>query len=101
MTITRSLAPVALLIGIAASTAAAQTPARAYPPIADYLMPGLNGVELARRLRAERPELPILLLSGYADPEAFSELPYLTKPCFGDDLVKAVIGLGDGQRVNG
>ena len=84
--------------GDAAIALAAQT---AYDcVITDYLMPGLNGVELARRLRAERPELPILLLSGYADPEAFSELPYLTKPCFGDDLVKAVAGLGDGQRAS-
>ena len=65
--------------------------------ITDYLMPGLNGVELARRLRAGRPGLPILLLSGYADLEAFSELPYLTKPCFGDDLVRAVEQLADGQ----
>jgi PAS domain S-box-containing protein len=58
--------------------------------VTDYLMPGLNGVELAHRLRADCPTLPILLLSGYADLEAFSELPYLSKPCFGDDLARAV-----------
>ena len=69
--------------------------------ITDFLMPGLNGVELARRLRAERPTLPILLLSGYADPEAFSELPYLTKPCFGDDLVRAVEDLAEGRAPAG
>ncbi|MCA1661977.1 MAG: PAS domain S-box protein [Novosphingobium sp.] len=61
--------------------------------ITDYLMPGLNGVELARRLREQWPGLPILLLSGYADPEAFSELPYLTKPCFAADLLQAIAGL--------
>ena len=61
--------------------------------VTDYLMPGLNGVELAHRLHADRPALPILLLSGYADLEAFSALPYLSKPCFGDDLARAVAGL--------
>ena len=61
--------------------------------VTDYLMPGLNGVELAARLHTERPALPILLLSGYADLEAFSALPYLSKPCFGDDLARAVARL--------
>ena len=61
--------------------------------VTDYLMPGMNGVELAHRLHTERPALPILLLSGYADLEAFSALPYLSKPCFGDDLARAVAGL--------
>ena len=58
--------------------------------VTDYLMPGLNGVELAHRLQATRPALPILLLSGYANLEAFSALPYLSKPCFGDDLTRAI-----------
>jgi CheY-like chemotaxis protein len=61
--------------------------------VTDYLMPGMNGVELARRLHADRPALPILLLSGYADLEAFSALPYISKPCFGDDLSRAIAGL--------
>ena len=58
--------------------------------VTDYLMPGMNGVELANRLHADRPGLPILLLSGYADLEAFSALPYVSKPCFGDDLTRAI-----------
>ncbi|QGN54796.1 PAS domain S-box protein [Novosphingobium sp. Gsoil 351] len=58
--------------------------------VTDYLMPGMNGVELAARIQLARPALPILLLSGYADPGAFSALPYLSKPCFGDDLARAV-----------
>lgn len=61
--------------------------------VTDYLMPGLNGVELAHRIKADRPALPILLLSGYADLEAFSALPYVSKPCFGDDLARAVAEL--------
>jgi len=28
-------------------------------------MPGMDGFELARTLRAKRPDLPILIISGY------------------------------------
>jgi two-component system cell cycle sensor histidine kinase/response regulator CckA len=34
--------------------------------VTDVVMPGINGPELARRLRAERPGLRVLLMSGYA-----------------------------------
>ena len=38
-------------------------------------MPGLNGVELARRVRSIAPKLPIVFASGYADGRTFgSEL---------------------------
>jgi PAS domain S-box-containing protein len=37
--------------------------------IADVMMPEMGGSELARRLAAEHPELPILFLSGYTDDE--------------------------------
>jgi|SRR6185369_2703304 CheY-like chemotaxis protein len=32
--------------------------------IVDYAMPGLNGAEVARAIRAMRPEVPIVMLSG-------------------------------------
>jgi signal transduction histidine kinase len=35
--------------------------------ITDLTMPGLTGVELARRIREIRPDIPIILSSGYAD----------------------------------
>ncbi len=40
----------------------------AYPVdavILDYSMPGMDGDEVARQMRAIRPDLPILLLSAY------------------------------------
>jgi CheY-like chemotaxis protein len=33
--------------------------------VLDYAMPGMNGAEVATRLRELRPEVPILLLSAY------------------------------------
>ena len=34
--------------------------------VVDYMMPKMNGKEVARRLHELRPDLPIILLSGYA-----------------------------------
>ena len=41
--------------------------------ITDVAMPGMNGVELSRRLRASLPTLPIIFASGYADVQTFGE----------------------------
>ena len=48
----------------------------------DQAMPGMTGVELAEIVRRKRPDLPILLATGYADlPTAQkSNLPRLSKP---------------------
>ena len=35
--------------------------------IADLAMPGMNGFELARAVRKERPDLPVLFVTGYAE----------------------------------
>jgi signal transduction histidine kinase len=50
--------------------------------ITDYAMPGMTGIDLALSLRKQRPELPILLATGYAEVqgEAPIELPRLAKP---------------------
>jgi CheY-like chemotaxis protein len=34
--------------------------------ISDIAMPGLDGIELTRRLRAMMPALPVILVTGYA-----------------------------------
>jgi FixJ family two-component response regulator len=41
--------------------------------ITDVAMPGMNGVELARRVRTISRDLPILFSSGYADIQTFGE----------------------------
>jgi CheY-like chemotaxis protein len=33
----------------------------------DFAMPGMNGAELARRARAVCPDLPIVIVTGYAE----------------------------------
>lgn len=37
--------------------------------LTDVVMPGMNGAELARRLRELRPELVALFMTGYAESE--------------------------------
>ncbi len=38
--------------------------------IVDFAMPGMNGAELARKARERRPDLPIILASGYSETVA-------------------------------
>ncbi|GEM_PF-1513233 len=51
--------------------------------VLDYAMPGMNGVELAARLRRRLPDLPVLLMSGYLSSESLPagwSAPVLKKP---------------------
>ncbi|HSG81954.1 MAG TPA: sigma-54 dependent transcriptional regulator [Gemmatimonadota bacterium] len=54
--------------------------------ITDLVMPGLSGIEVARRLRQSDPHLPIFVLTAHADLETAIEAlkaganEYLTKP---------------------
>jgi PAS domain S-box-containing protein len=43
-------------------------PQRFDAALLDQVMPGMSGIELARRLRQGRPGLPIILVSGYMGP---------------------------------
>lgn len=38
----------------------------------DVSLPGMNGIELARRIRADQPDLPILIISGH-DESVYAE----------------------------
>jgi signal transduction histidine kinase/ActR/RegA family two-component response regulator len=40
--------------------------------LTDLAMPGMTGAELARRVRETHPFLPIVFISGYADPEGLA-----------------------------
>jgi CheY-like chemotaxis protein len=41
--------------------------------IVDYLMPGMNGAEVIRRIRETHPRLPIILHSGFSERLALEE----------------------------
>ncbi|WP_176472978.1 PAS domain-containing protein [Sphingomonas lenta] len=60
--------------------------------LTDYLMPGQTGIELARDAKRVRPDLPILLMTGYANlPEgADGGLPRLAKPFRAAELASRI-----------
>ena len=64
--------------------------------LSDVVMPGISGPELAERLRAAQPGLPVVFMSGYTDDvldDAVLALPrtcFLRKPFGGRELVGAV-----------
>ncbi len=59
--------------------------------VTDHLMPGMNGTELALAVRAIRPNVPVLLVSGYAESEGVNpSLPRLTKPFRKDELASSI-----------
>ena len=58
----------------------------------DVMMPGMNGIELAREIRRRRPSLPVVLTSGYSEilsREGAGEFTLLRKPYSIDSLSAA------------
>lgn len=69
--------------------------------VTDIVMPGMNGRELAARLREDRPDLPVVFMSAYVPETAFPDgrIPdgarFMHKPFSRDDLresLEAVLG---------
>jgi PAS domain S-box-containing protein len=55
--------------------------------VTDHLMPGLTGIQLADEVRRRRPDVPVLVVSGYSDVEDVAPgLPRLIKPFRQADL---------------
>jgi two-component system cell cycle sensor histidine kinase/response regulator CckA len=66
--------------------------------VSDVAMPGLDGPGLVRRLRAARPDLPAVLMSGYADAAqrralAAEDIAFIAKPFAMADLTRTVAKL--------
>ena len=101
MLVTRALVEAGCVVVEASHAAAAlaliESTAREFDLVlCDLVMPGLNGRDLARWLGANRPGLPILLISGY--PLTYLEahdlydpgIPLLRKPFLPSRLLEAV-----------
>jgi DNA-binding NtrC family response regulator len=64
--------------------------------VTDETMPGLRGFDLARQMLARRPQLPIILCSGYSahvTPEIAQQAgirAFMAKPIEVDNLVSAI-----------
>jgi DNA-binding NtrC family response regulator len=65
--------------------------------VSDFLMPEMDGLSFLRRARDMRPEVPRIILTGYADKEnaikAINEVglyQYIEKPWSNDDLLLVI-----------
>jgi PAS domain S-box-containing protein len=60
--------------------------------VTDYAMPGMNGLQLAEAVAAERPGLPVVLCTGYAELLGTTRrgLPRISKP-FDQSALAAVM----------
>jgi CheY-like chemotaxis protein/anti-sigma regulatory factor (Ser/Thr protein kinase) len=67
--------------------------------ISDMIMPEMRGDELARRLKASSPELPVLFITGYAEQCSLAEGELLRKPFDVDDLLARVQSLTSKRAV--
>ena len=75
--------------------------------VSDAVMPGVTGLQLARRLRVERPDLPILFISGWAS-DAFDQewraetrVDLLLKPFSVGELLARVASLTGAAAIAG
>jgi len=64
--------------------------------IADVRLPGIDGTELQRRIRLERRELPVILITAHDDDNVRQQalrdgaVAFLLKPFDGGDLLEHV-----------
>jgi PAS domain S-box-containing protein len=71
--------------------------------VTDYYMPGMSGLEVAQALKEIRPDLPIVMASGYVSEELRAKAPaagvskLIYKPNTVEDLCEAVARFANGQ----
>ena len=72
--------------------------------VMDILMPGQSGVDALAAIKARAPELPVLILSGFAEEHYATTLlrqgasGYLNKDCDPEEIVKAIRTLARGRK---
>lgn len=72
--------------------------------ILDFAMPGLNGLELQSHVAVERPDMPVIFITGYGDVPMTVQamkagaVEFLTKPFRDDVLIDAITGALERSR---
>ena len=62
----------------------------------DLKMPGMDGAELFRQIRAVKPQIPVTIITGYPDSDlmvralTYGPLGVMSKPFHGSDILTAV-----------
>jgi CheY-like chemotaxis protein len=61
----------------------------------DVVMPGISGVELARKIREVKADVPVLLATGYSDEivRSGAEFAVMPKPYRPQELADAIVTL--------
>jgi two-component system cell cycle sensor histidine kinase/response regulator CckA len=72
--------------------------------LVDIVMPEMNGIELASRIQAIRPDLPILYFSAYSEQETLRPIiartsPYIAKPFNSIQLTRSIRSILDKPSV--
>jgi PAS domain S-box-containing protein len=60
--------------------------------LTDVIMPGMDGRELAARIRVTRPSMKVLFMSGYAEPPIPDEV-FLQKPVTADEIARKLVAI--------
>ena len=77
--------------------------ARVHLMLSDVVMPGMNGLDLAMMAIRERPDLKVVLMSGYSDSNIMdqiasrNDLVFLPKPIPDDQLLRKLREVLDGE----
>ncbi|HSN13925.1 MAG TPA: response regulator [Anaeromyxobacteraceae bacterium] len=72
--------------------------------VTDVGMPGMNGLEMARAVKAMAPSVPVVIVTGWAEREDIAQAKgrevdaVLVKPVDPDALAQAVVDVARGGR---
>jgi two-component system, NtrC family, response regulator HydG len=67
--------------------------------VTDFRMEGMNGLELAKKVREKTPHIPIIIVTGYSDLDGNKDVTVLSKEnLFPTLLDKIKVFLGDAEE---
>ena len=70
----------------------------------DLTMPGMDGIDVLKQLKIERPHLPVIILTIHPESQYALRIlkagasGYLTKDSASDELIKAILKVHDGGK---